>query len=108
MSKINLTELRQIIREELEQRILEFVTKEMPNGSAWKLPKGSAWAAKNTNGVTNYWYGKDQVKNKEAAAAWAKDSAKQPHQHAGEKLSASSKEKGIQHPNKPSKPTVGV
>jgi len=36
------------------------------------------WAAKNTSGVTNYWYGKDEVKNKESAAAFAKDSSKKP------------------------------
>jgi hypothetical protein len=105
MSKINLTELRQIIRDVIIERLqLEFVTKDMPNGSAWKVAN-KGWAAKNTNGVTNYWYGKDEVKNKEAASAWSKDSSKEPHKHAGE---SPSKERGIQHPNKPSKPTVGV
>jgi len=78
MSKIKMNELRQIIREEIINRLqLEFVTKEMPNGSSWKVAN-KGWAAKNTSGVTNYWYGKDEVKNKESAAAFAKDSSKKP------------------------------
>ena len=77
MSKINLTELRNLIREELVRTLLEFETKDMPDGSSWKVAN-KGWAAKNTNGVTNYWYGKDEVKNKEAAAAFAKDSSKKP------------------------------
>lgn len=77
MATIKLTELRELIREELVRTLLEFETKDMPNGSSWKVAN-KGWAAKNANGVTNYWYGKDEVKNKEAAAAFAKDTSRQP------------------------------
>lgn len=79
---MKLSELRQIIREELTRTIVEFETRDMPNGTSWKVA-GRGWAAKNSNGVTNYWYGKDGVKNKEAAAAFAKDTTKKPKPKTG-------------------------
>lgn len=105
MSKIKLSELRPLIHEEIIRVLLEFETKDMPNGTSWKVA-GKGWAAKNTNGVTNYWYGKDEVKNKEAASAFAKDSTKQPKQHTGD--TPKSQNKGIQQPSRPSKPTIGA
>jgi hypothetical protein len=73
MSKIRLSELRNIIREELINTLVEFETKDMPNGTSWKVA-GTGWAAKNSAGQTNYWYGKDEAKNKEAASKYAKSS----------------------------------
>jgi len=75
--KIKLSELRSLVREELTKAIVEFETKEMPAGASWRVA-GTGWAAKNANGVANYWYGKDSNKNKENADKWAKDSSKKP------------------------------
>jgi len=77
MSKMKISELRSIIREELINTLVEFETKDMPAGTAWKVAN-KGWAAKNANGVTNYWYGKDETKNKEAANKWAKDTTRKP------------------------------
>lgn len=79
MSKMKISELRNIIREELINTLVEFETKDMPSGTAWKVA-GKGWAAKNSNGVTNYWYGKDEAKNKEAANKFAKDTTRKPEQ----------------------------
>lgn len=49
--------------------IEEFNAKDIPSGTSWKTA-GSGWAAKNRAGKTNYWYGKDANKNKEAADRW--------------------------------------
>lgn len=76
MSKMKLSELRGLIREELIKTIVaELDTKDMANGSSWKTT-GTGWAAKNANGVTNYWYGKDAEKNKKSAESWSKDTSK--------------------------------
>jgi len=75
MSKIKLSELRNIIREELINTLVEFETKDMPNGATWRTA-GKGWAAKNSSGETNYWYGKDEAKNKKSADDWARGSSK--------------------------------
>jgi hypothetical protein len=72
---MKLNELRLMVRNELELFLEEFAAKEMPNGSAWKT-KNKGWAAKNNNGVVNYWYGPDEAKNKAAANAYKNDSSK--------------------------------
>lgn len=77
MSKMKISELRNIIREELINTLVEFETKDMPDGTSWKVAN-KGWAAKNANGVTNYWYGKDETKNKESANKWAKDTSRKP------------------------------
>lgn len=77
MSKIKLSELRGLIREELVSALIEFQTKDMPDGTSWRVA-GKGWAAKNPNGVTNYWYGDDEVKNKENAVKWSKDATIKP------------------------------
>jgi hypothetical protein len=77
--KMKLTELRQIIYEELKRRLFEFDVKDMPAGTAWKVA-GKGWAAKNKNGVTNYWYGKDMNKNKENAEKFRNDTTRKPTQ----------------------------
>lgn len=76
--KIMLSEIRKTIREELYAMIDEIVSKEVPNGTAWKLSSGKGWAAKNQNGVTNHWYGEDEVANKEKADQFRKDAAMKP------------------------------
>lgn len=73
MSKIRLSELRNIIREELINTLVEFETKDMPKGTSWKVA-GTGWAAKNDAGETNYWYSKDEAKNKESASKFSKGS----------------------------------
>ena len=73
MSKIKISELRNIIREELINTIVEFKTKDMPNGATWKVA-GTGWGAKNTTGIANYWYTKDEEANKKKASEWAKSS----------------------------------
>jgi hypothetical protein len=75
--KIKMNELRQIIREELKHTLLEFDAKDMPPGTSWKVA-GKGWAAKNKNGVTNYWYGKDMNKNKENADKFRNDTTAKP------------------------------
>lgn len=69
---MKLLELKQIIREEIINALLEADDEGHPSGTAWKMA-GSGWAAKNENGVSNYWYGKDETKNREAAQRFAKD-----------------------------------
>lgn len=72
---VNINEIRTAIREAvLEWMILEFESKEMPNGTTWKHNKG--WASKNKNGVLNYWTTPD---SKDKAEQFSKDSTrKQP------------------------------
>jgi hypothetical protein len=76
--RMNLNEIRQSIREEIYAMIDEIVSKEVPNGTAWKLAGKKGWGAKNHNGVTNYWYSDDEVKNKEKADAFRSDSKSKP------------------------------
>jgi hypothetical protein len=73
--KIKVDKLRMIVREELERSLFEFDAKDMPAGTSWKVA-GKGWAAKNKNGVTNYWYGKDMDKNKENAEKFRNDTTK--------------------------------
>jgi hypothetical protein len=72
--KITLSEVRQMVREELYQMIDEIVSKEVPNGTSWKLAGKKGWGAKNKNGVTNYYYGEDENANKQKADAFRNDS----------------------------------
>lgn len=76
-TRVKLSTIRQLIREHLEEALLEFEAKHMPNGTAWKV-SGKGWAAKNKNGVTNYWYGPDDTKNKEFAEKFRNDTTKKP------------------------------
>ncbi len=76
--KILLSEVRVLVREELYRMLDEMVSKDLPNGTAWKLAGKVGWGAKNHNGVTNYWYGKDEVQNKENANKFRNDSTKKP------------------------------
>jgi hypothetical protein len=83
--KVMLSEVRRVVREELHRMIDEIVSKEVPNGTAWKLAGKKGWGAKNHNGVTNYWYGDDENKNKENADKFRNDSEKKPESKIGEK-----------------------
>lgn len=58
------------LREMLHELEEEFKAKDIPNGTSWRVASGKGWAAKNRNGETNYWYGPDDQKNKEAADKW--------------------------------------
>ena len=74
---IPLNSLRKLIRESIVRAILEdFEAKEMTEGSSWRVGKSNAWAAKNKNGVVNYWYGDDDEKNKKKANEFKNDSTK--------------------------------
>jgi hypothetical protein len=74
---MNLVELKKVIRELLIETLVEKInSKQMPNGSSWTVNGG--WAAKNKYGVTNYWYGKDEQKNKENANEFARHNDTKP------------------------------
>lgn len=74
--KMKLSEIRKLVREQLVISLLEFQTKDMPSGTSWKVAN-RGWAAKNMNGVVNYWYGDDETKNKKSATDFSHDSTKQ-------------------------------
>ncbi len=77
--KIMLSEVKKAIRNEIYAMMDEIVSKDVPNGTAWKLSGGKGgWAAKNNNGVTNYWYGDNEVQNKEKANKFRNDSTHRP------------------------------
>lgn len=70
--KMKLSEIRQLINAQIKSSLLEFKSSDMPAGTAWKVG-ASGWAAKNKNGVTNYWYGGNEEKNKSAANTFRND-----------------------------------
>lgn len=70
---LHITEVRRIVKEVLmEYLVLEFEAKDMPAGTSWRHNKG--WAAKNKNGVLNYWTTPD---SKEKADEFSKDKTRQ-------------------------------
>jgi hypothetical protein len=74
--KIRLSEVRQMINAQIKSSILEsFKPSDMPSGTSWQVI-GEGWAAKNRNGVTNYWYGADTTKNQQAADRFRNNSTK--------------------------------
>lgn len=69
---LHINEIRKAVRTALtEWLIVEFEGRDMPAGTSWKHNKG--WAAKNKNGVINYWTTPD---SKDKADEFAKDSTK--------------------------------
>lgn len=63
-------ELKEIIRQEIQNMFEAFKAKNIPAGTSWKVG-AKGWAAKDTQGNTNYWYGGNEQSNKTAADAWA-------------------------------------
>jgi hypothetical protein len=68
---MKMSHVRKLIKEYIILELLsEFDSKDMAKGTSWKVGS-KGWAAKNQNGVTNYWYGEDETKNKKATSKFA-------------------------------------